>query len=263
MRRFVALLTALLLLLFAAAPGAAFASRGGLDVTPETVGVSLTYAGSRVRVSGEVPAGTDVYLKVSSAPTRVTLKEMGRKAVFWLGVKQVEVKGVPKVYQLYSSAPFARLNPELAAATGIDPSYAVALRDADIQAGHGVQVTPAERRAFLGALVGIYEKRGLYTVAESSVRVEGGRFTVDVSVPPGVPQGEIGVTAYAVRDGRVVAQDAGVFRVQSTGLVRFIRQLAATDGPDYGALAVLVALAAGTVVGVGFSYLERLASKTH
>lgn len=262
MRRGVTLLIALLLLLSVAVPGTALAS-GGLEVNPGTVGIGLTYAGSRVHVSGEVPAGAEIYLKVSSAPTRVTLKEMGRKAIFWLGVKQVEVTGMPKVYQLYSSAPFARLTPELAAQTGLDPSYAAACRGARIQAGEGVQVTPAERRSFLEALVKIREERGLYSITENTIRVDGGRFTADVSIPPGVPQGTVNVTAFAVRHGQVVAQESGVLRVQNTGLARFIRELAATDAPDYGVLAVLVALITGTVVGVGFSYLEGLAARMH
>ncbi|MEW6448520.1 MAG: TIGR02186 family protein [Bacillota bacterium] len=232
-----------------------------IGARPESVKVGLGFSGSIVTVTGTVPAGSDVCLRVISPPVRVPLNRQGKVAVFWMSVQKTIVEGVPKLYHVYTSSSVKDLPVSLR-------KQIIGYRDATVQAkvtekkeGEEYVLPAGEAQPFVKSLVELYEKKGLYAINEGKIKIENGRFTADVAVPVGTPQGRIEVTSFFIKNGRVVAQKETSFDVQSVGLVRWLRQLSGTDGPVYGGLAVMIALFAGAAVGMAFSFIDRLFGK--
>jgi hypothetical protein len=241
----------------------AFTSVAGATVTvkPDRIGVELNFSGTTVTVTGTVPAGCGVCLRVTSLPVRVPLNRQGKVAGFWMSVQKTIVEGVPKVYQIYTSSRLedlpASLREEL---TG----YRDALAGGRVTEREGEKhrlLSLKEAQPFVAALVKLYEKKGLYAVHEGEVEVENGRFTARVAVPAGTPQGKVRVTGFFFKNGRVVAQEEASFTVESRGLVRWLRLLSGTNGPVYGGVAVMVALFTGVAVGMAFGFLDKLFGK--
>jgi hypothetical protein len=237
----------------------ATAAEAAMMVKPEVIGVNLNFSGTSVTVTGK--ARGDVCLQVTSSPVRVSLNRQGKVDGFWMSVQKTVVEGVPKLCQFYTSSSLealpASLRQEIA-------GYRNALTGAKVIERKGEKervLTPNEAQPFLASLVKLYEKRGLYGVHEGKVKVENGRFTAQVAVPPGTPQGDIHVTAFFFKDGRVIAREETTFTVESLGLVHWLRLLSGTNGPVYGGIAVMIALFAGLAVGMAFGFLDRLLGK--
>ncbi|RDV81198.1 TIGR02186 family protein [Ammonifex thiophilus] len=231
-----------------------------LEVSPDKVGIGLNFAGDKVTVTGALPAGCNVYVEVLSPPVKVPVNRLGHVGPFWLNKQKAEIKGVPKLYQVYTSCPLSQLPPALREEL---EGYQKAFRKAEVYDTTGEEKRLLDRQAalpFLQFLAQEYQNKGLYAVREGAVKVTDGHFQVTVDVPPGTPQGEIQVTAHFVKNGQVVGREATSFRVESRGLVRWLRVLAGTEGPVYGGMAVMLAIIAGLGVGMGFGLLDRLLS---
>lgn len=232
-----------------------------ISAKPGSVRVGLGFSGSTVTVTGTVPAGSEVCLRVTSPPVRVPLNRQGKVAGFWMSVQKTIIEGVPKLYHVYTSLSVEDLPVSLR-------EQIIGYQDATTNAkvtekreGEECVLPAGEAQPFVKSLVELYQKKGLYAVHESKIKVENGRFTAKITVPVGTPQGNINLTTFFVKNGRVVAQKETSFDVQSVGLVRWLRQLSGTDGPVYGGLAVMVALFAGAAVGMAFSFVDRLLGK--
>lgn len=236
-------------------------SWASISVAPDVVGIGLDYSGATVTVTGKVPAGSQVYLRVTSPPVRVPLNRQGKVAGFWMSVQKTVVEGVPKLYQVYTSDKLTELPPSMQKEI---EGYHDALSRAKVVEVQGEKhrlLSPAEATPFTAALASLYEKKGLFAVREKSISVRNGEFTAHLSVPVGIPQGKIQVAVFAVKDGRVVSTQEGSFTVQSKDLVYWLRILSGTNGPVYGGLAVMIALFAGVTVGMVFSWIDRLLGK--
>jgi uncharacterized protein (TIGR02186 family) len=253
----------LLVLVWALLPvgGAVAAS---FTVTPQTIEVGTGFHGARIKVSGKVPEGSDVYIKVVSPDRPAGLSKQGRKGGLWMAVETVTVRGMPGMYQVLASGAVRDLPPELRAQTGIDPDYAALRANARVtekQEDKTVELPPERAGEFTAGLVRLYERRGLYAVRDNAVRVQGESFEAEVLIPADIPKGETQITVYAVKDGSLVGNNVQPLHVESVGLVRMMANMAQTNPVTYGLLAVGVALAAGLSISWAFRQLNRLIFK--
>ncbi|MCL6558600.1 MAG: TIGR02186 family protein [Firmicutes bacterium] len=240
--------------------GHAAVAPANILVEPDNIGVKLNFSGTTVTVTGTAPPGSDVCLRVTSPPVRVPLNRQGKVAGFWMSVQKTVVEGLPKVYHVYTSS---KLDGFQGSLSGIF-SYKDAMSGARVIEKRGEEhrtLSTAEAQPFVKALVEIYKKKGLYAVHEGKVKIENGRFTAQVEVPAGVPQGDINVTAFVLKNGRVLDRQETSFTVKSAGVVHWLRYLSGTDGPVYGGLAVMIALFTGVAIGMAFGVLDRLMGK--
>lgn len=252
----------LVLVLVVACASVAWAGPVDVSVWPDKIDVGLNFKGADLSVSGTVPEGSDVYVKVVSPFDSVLqLSQKGRVGLFWMNIENVNVTKVPKLYQVLSSAPLDNLPSEFGIQYGLmtdfDPVYQNAL-----VTKHGeedsVGLSQREADVYVDSLVNIYKKSGLYAVDENAVMVNGSRFEASVPLPPNMPQEECEVTVYAVKNGVLVDKQSVPLQVGSIGLVSWLNHEAIYDGPNYGFMAVFIALACGTGIALLFSYLERL-----
>ncbi|WP_347489088.1 TIGR02186 family protein [Desulfoscipio sp. XC116] len=256
------LMLLLVFVLVTACANAAWAAPVAVGVAPNKIDVGFNFKGADLSVSGTVPEGSDVYVKVASPFDSVLqLNKKGRVGPFWMNVENVDVTAVPKLYQVFSSAPLGNLPPDLSQQYGLTPGFDPVYQNA-LVAKHGeegsARLGQREANVYVDSLVNIYQKSGLYAVKENSAMVNGSRFEVNVQLPPNIPQEDCEVTVYAVNNGVLVDQQSVSLPVGSVGLLSWLNHEAVYDGPNYGFMAVLIALVFGTGIALLFGYLESL-----
>ncbi|HHW42631.1 MAG TPA: hypothetical protein GXX25_02280 [Desulfotomaculum sp.] len=239
----------------------AWAGLVNVTADPDRIDVGLNFSGRTVTITGTAPPDSDIYIKLVSPARNVMLNKKGRVGFLWMNVAQAEVEGIPKMYQIYSSAPIDRLSPILQEETGIDKNYDAVRSTAVIKetAGNNSRrLSGADGKDYLDALINMYQKNNLYLVNEKAVERNGSQFYLTVNLPGSAAHGDSLVTAYAVKNGRILGQSESKINVQPVGVVGWARTMAKTNGPLYGTYAVLIALAAGLLIDLLFNYLEKL-----
>lgn len=207
--------------LSAAAAGQARADTGMLLVVgEERVQAGPGFAGAQVGLFGLAPEGAEIYLAARGPERRAAMDRGSAGAAGPLTVEAVVVAGLPGFYQILTSAPLGDLPPGLLRETGLAPDYGPLLGGVRVWGAEGpaARMTSPEEEIFARNLFRIYEKEGLYGVREGSVTRHGPAFYGRLVLPPGVPGGRVEVRAYAVKDGRVVAEAAAGFTVERRSL---------------------------------------------
>jgi hypothetical protein len=252
------IITILPLMIVLTCISAAWAGEATVSVSPGRVDIGANFNGAELTVTGEAPEGSDIYVKVSSPDDSVLqLSKKGKVGLFWLNVENTVVTNIPKLYQLISSGSLDRLpsGNELEINRDFSQVYSKAVVVKHTEDGP-VRLPREDADKYVSALIDIYKNNGLYSVRENAVAVENGKFRANIILPPGVPQEKCSVTVYAVKDGRLVGTATVPFKVSATGVVRWLSGEAIYSGPEYGFIAVMTALAFGTVVALLFTYIE-------
>ena len=77
---------------------------------PDGILMDTFYNGATLKVSGVVPAGADVALRLVGAAQTLHLREKGKVfGLLWMNVGAVELENVPNAYLIATSKPFADL----------------------------------------------------------------------------------------------------------------------------------------------------------
>mgnify|MGYP000129692406 CR=1 FL=1 len=252
LRRVAIIVTVALLLGVLSGPAAALAAPA-VTLTTDTpaVEVGLRYAGTTVRFAGKCPPGSDVYVRVLGPVGKTSLSKRGQKGGVWLTVETVTVSNAPRFFWLLGSADPAALPAGLQQATGLAPGYRALYEQVKVTALSGeepVRVPPREAEAYITGLIKINERRGLYGFAPQAIRVNGDSFMGTLHLPAGVPRGDLQMVAYAVKDGRLLGTASATLPVQGVGFVKWLGETAQHRAVQYGAMAIVVALAAGLTV---------------
>lgn len=237
------------LLLGLVAAGGAHAA-GQVDVTssPDQVLMDALYDGTTLRVSGEVPAGSDVVLRLVGAPQTLHLREKGKVfGLLWMNVGTVEFENVPGVYLVAASRSFDDLG-----------AAGAALRVGGLHESI-VQQHPAaaDELDAVTELLRLKIGNGLY--AESAQQVQfaedkGGvrAFTASLAIPSALSPGEYTLEAVAVQDGAVLGTAAMPVRAKLVGLPAWLSRMAFDNGLLYGVLATVIAILSGLAIGMVF-----------
>lgn len=235
-----------------------------ININPDIIEIGSTFNGTELEISGTVPEGAEVYVKIASPNDSVLeLNKKGRVGLFWMNVESSVIKNVPKLYQIMSSAPLKNLSPELLKETGLNPDFSAAFANAvaERHSDSGVTKISGEAAAdYFSAMTDIYRKGQLYDLKENAVTLSGGRYKGNIFLPPNIPQEKCSVTVYAIKNGQILSSVTTPFRVTGVGMVRWLSREAIYAGPEYGFMAVLIALLFGAGVALLFSYAEGLIS---
>ncbi len=218
-----------------------------ISAEPSEFKISAFYNGAVMHVTGEIPKGTEVAVRVKGAGTEVHLKKKGKVGgVLWMNTGKVIFKNVPDVFMLYTTqALVSKLD---------DPALNLgywSVRDE-------IEMEPAteDKKFLFGEFIKLNEANKVYLIDKDSVTYgdAGGmrKFSVDVRIPPKMKPGKYQVEAFAVRDATVVASATAPFSLEQTGLPRWISELAFNHALLFGIMSVFVAIAAGLAIGMIF-----------
>ncbi|MFZ5597460.1 MAG: TIGR02186 family protein [Bacillota bacterium] len=234
------------------------------DVNPGNIKIDSKFDGAKLNISGNVPDGASVFIKVTSPNDAVLeLNKKGKVGFLWMNVENTTVTGVPKLYKIVTSSPLDRVPAGLRDELGLSPDfkslYSSGVVKKHTESGKEV-LTGSDAVSFIESLIGIYKSENLYSVSEGDVEIKDGKYTATIDLPPNIPQEKCSVTVYAVKNGSLVDTAVASFDVGSVGIVEWLSREAVYSGPEYGFICVLIALFFGAGVAMLFSFVENLLS---
>ena len=207
-------------------------------------------------ITGPRPEGCDIILKIVSPSRDFKLNKSGKGLGFvWLPVGHAEVRGIPVMYQVFSSAKISEILPIAEQeAVGVTSDYKEVFENCTIHFDKDMPHNEIAdlREEYISGLIKIFKNSGLYLRQEGAVQLSGVQFAARSVQPSDAPVGEYNIFCYAVQDGkaRLIFQDK--FVVKSGVVAEWLAYQAQVSPVIYGILAAVIAVAAGLLVGVVF-----------
>jgi hypothetical protein len=236
------------------------------EIDPRRVEISATFLGRDLFLYGQAQAGTSCVLAVMEGPPMdgVRLMEKGRVALFWLGVRQYRLSGVPGVYLVNVGCPTCNGLAECAHAGVLESCNRLLLPRGIVVGPEGIAararvsslsgpLRPGEVERVVQGFWALQTKRSLYDVRTNAIRLNAqGAFYHSFSLPAGAPDGKYQVTTYFLGGDRLLGTKTNEVFVRKTGMVESLSRLADRRPVVYGALTVFIAVAAGWLAGTMF-----------
>ncbi|MBE3639403.1 TIGR02186 family protein [Mangrovicoccus algicola] len=253
MRRLAALLLLLIL------PWTAQAEEVVLGLSQDEVAITATFDGSSILIFGavkrEAPPPTDLPLDVVIAvqgPTEtVTVRKKARRFGIWINSGAVEIDVAPSFYAVATTRPLS-----VALSQTEDLRHRVSLDRAvrTIGAAEEAQDAPS----YLAALKRLRQGEGSYLVREGAVALDQETlFRTSIRMPANLTVGNYKTRIFLTRGGQVVDSYETVIYVHKVGLERWTFSLAHEQPLVYGALSLIIAIAAGWAASAAFAALRR------
>ncbi|MDI6710256.1 MAG: TIGR02186 family protein [Thermoanaerobacterales bacterium] len=175
---------------------------GNPDVT-----AGIRFEGALVPFWGDMPDGCQVVVKARGPVTTHPVR-----AKTGLDLSPAVVGGLPSLYQILSSVPLQDIGEDIRREIGIDPHYTALTVDSRV-----FNVNETDEADVPGGLRDLRSRQavrqlvadGLYGHFEGAVETTENGFSGILYVPAGGPLKDIQLTAYAIKDGKIVATAAG------------------------------------------------------
>ncbi len=220
---------------------------------PAVIHIGAFFNGEKVSVTGEVPASSEVVIRVKGKRQDLEFQKKGRVlGILWMNRETVTFHQLPNVYLLYTAKSFE----DMARLSGGKPGVQeINLNSLERQVD--ITPTPADKHALIGELLKLKASEGLYGVQQDAIHygeIQGSTksFAATLSLPPRLPLGEYGVEIFALNHGNIVARTTDHLKVDEVGFPALLSNLAFKHAGLYGILASLIAIAAGLLMGLLF-----------
>lgn len=215
---------------------------------PEQIYITLKYAGEKITLFGETEEGAHIIVKVTSSEgEKLKLSKKGKRGIFWINVKSLEIVDVPSIYLVHTSGKMSDIPKDIQRRIGADKDYST------VKSMARTNPEDPETKIFIDGYVKLKEEQGLYAIREDSVKTIKGRlFKSEFFMPSHAPVGSYRVDAFAVKDNALIASGSAEIKLGKVGIESWITDLAMENGLFYGIMSVMIALLAG--IGVGFIF---------
>jgi uncharacterized protein (TIGR02186 family) len=236
------------------APAAEFEAT--IEVSPDTIAIDSFYHGERLMLRGMLPAGCEPVLVLKGENKEHSLRRKGRVGPLWMNIGDVNVKNAPELYYLLTAA--ENLEAVAPAATLSDHGIGYdALREVI-----AIEQDDAQNSSMFGEFIKFKEKMGFYRSLTGAIDVEPEgenkvRYSATVAIPAKVPPGTYEAQVYCFGSRLLISHSAKTFVVKKVGLTKWLTTLAFTHAALYGILAILVAMAAGLLMGLLFGSKKK------
>jgi len=239
-------LFALVLLLPAGSALAQATKSVSLDVSPKTISIDTLYNGTDLTVTGQIPAASQVVVRLVGEPATFHMKEKGKVfGLLWMNLDKVSFADAPKVFLVAASpeAPAGEV-----ARLGV-PGLAGRIKVT--AAGGDTAPLVAEFLKYQTAENLYQENAGQVTLAPDA----GGsrEFTAVLHMPSRLSPGAYAIEVVAVKDGAILGQGDAAITASFIGTPAFLADMAFGHGALYGILASIIAIVGGLVIGQLFS----------
>ena len=215
-------------------------------VNPESIRINALYNGMDLTVTGRVPAGSEVVLRLLGEDKTFSMRQKGKVfGLLWMNLDKVSFTGAPNVF--------------LAAASGGAPEAA---RVKFGIPGLADRITVAASDPDKGKLVGEFLKyqkmEKLYQENAGTVSLgpdaDGSRpFEAVIHMPSRLSPGAYRVEVVAVNDGQVVGEGKCSLDASFVGIPAFLYKAAFEHGTLYGVMASVIAILGGLVISQIFN----------
>lgn len=213
-----------------------------VNIRPNLITIGTNYDGMSLSVTGTVPAGSAVVLRMIGDRKELHLKQKGKVfGLLWMNLATVTIQDVPNVFLL-----------------GVDSD----VYDAGSANWKGLNLGLDSLRGetdetIYAEFLKLKQGEGLYKVQEGVISYgpeqDGQRpFTASLAVPSALHKGIYEVQAFAVRDGAVVCQATQELHAELVGFPSLLADLAFNNSLIYGIAATIIAILAGLLMTVVF-----------
>ncbi|MFV0436455.1 MAG: TIGR02186 family protein [Desulfopila sp.] len=241
-----------LTVLLLAVPCLGAAADTTITVSPSVIDMGTQYNGVELTVTGEIPAGADLIVRLVGTPDDLHLREKGKVfGLLWMNVAKVTLTHVPSVSLTSASRPLDQLG------EGAAP-YRLAALTAAIgvkQEGKNPNIDIPHELLLLKIKEGLYHQ----TAGDIDLGPATGdrqRYTAHIQVPSTVKPGQYQLEAVSLHDGVVTGEASITITAALSGMARWINDLAYHKSLLYGIMATVVAIVFGLLIGLIFQSKE-------
>jgi len=217
-----------------------------LQANPKTIAIDSLYNGMDLTVTGKVPAGSQVVLRLAGEPATFHMKQKGKVfGLLWMNLDKVAFADAPKVF--------------LVAASDQVPAEAMArLGVPGLSDRITVEAQNPDKAALVAEFLKYQKAEKLYkeNAGEVALGPDAGAtrdFTAVLHMPSRLSPGTYTIEAMALKDGATVAQGNDSIQAAFVGAPAFLADMAFGHGLLYGVLASIIAIAGGVIIGQIFS----------
>lgn len=216
------------------------------DLSSHLVAITTGFTGTEVLLFGAVEGQGDVVVVVRGPDERMVVRRKAPVAGIYVNKKEMIFGQVPSFYAVGANRELDKIAPAAERSRQeIGTEYLRLVPE--------VERDPAVVAEYRAALVRNKEADGLYGKANATVAFLGARlFRVNVDFPSNVPVGTYQVQVFLFRDGAVVSAQTTPLVISKIGASADIFDFAHRYTAAYGAVAILIALAAGWLAGAIF-----------
>ena len=246
--RRIALHLAVAALLSASSAGVALAQVLVADLSSHLVKVSTGFSGTELLLFGATRDEGDVIVVVRGPDGPATIRRKVRSAVgIWVNSDSFTFEGVPSFYAVGSN----RILQEIAGESVLN-RHQIGVDHLRLEA-KGLSPEDALYILFRRALIRNMQRAGLFAIDIDKVTFLGARlFRAELFFPANVPTGRYQVEVFLLRDGQVVGAQNTRLVVSKAGVGARVFAFAHQRPWLHGIIAVLAALAAGSLAAYVF-----------
>ena len=233
-------------------PGLAPAAETTVNVNPASIVMGTQYNGVDLTVTGEIPAGADLLVRLVGTPGDLHLREKGKVfGLLWMNVGKVTLTNVPSVCLTRATRPLPQLGKSAAPYRLDAVTRAIGVEEEG--ANQAIDI-PHELLLLKG-------KEGLYHEAAEGISLgavkEGMQsYTAHIKVPSSLKPGEYKVEAVAISNDAVVGQADTTIKAALSGFPKWLSELAYQKSVLYGVMATVIAIVSGLLIGLVFQSKE-------
>jgi uncharacterized protein (TIGR02186 family) len=210
------------------------------DVSNHLIAITTGFTGTEVLVFGATDGEGDVVAIVRGPEREEIVRRKERTAGIWMHGESYRFRRVPSFYAVAASKPLAEAAPQSVLAR-----HQIGLDNLRLEAP-GREDDPT-RREFAQALIRLKQDEGLFPTKIEQVQFLGNQlFRAKIVFPSNVPVGTYTVEVFLLRNGEVAGAQTAPLVISKIGLGAEIYLFAHRDAPIYGAIAILMALMAGS-----------------
>lgn len=225
------------------------------EVSQHEVQLRQGFTGTELLLFGAIlnPDGTraakdyDIVVVLMGPRQSIVLREKRKVAGIWINADSTEFRSAPSYYAIASTRPIKDIVDDKTAAI-----YELGLPW--LQLSPIGDIDPAEQQRFLGGLVDLNLRHGLYRQDEGAVKVsEQVLYQARMQLPSSVPIGTYTAETFAISKGVVVATAMSRVEIRKVGIERAIANFADSASLSYGLITVLLSVGMGWMAGRLFS----------
>ncbi len=219
----------------------------GLVVNPAVIDVGSFFSGSELTISGDIKATDDVIIEITGKDGTNNFELKGRVGPFWMTTGKVELENIPSFYLVLLPEGKDWLQRADTLGLGMDQIKRRLKTSGTVQVPENI----------FSMFKKLKKSEELYdeisgAVTYSAVKDGMKHFVGKCKVPSSIALGSYEIKATVVTSGTRGPEFQGRLKVQEIGFVKFVNKLASDRRIIYGVSAVIIALAAGLLMGVLF-----------
>lgn len=231
------------------------------DVSMRAIPIDVRFSGARLVMFGSattigpppVDAGpVDVVAIIQGAPSRLTVRRKSNVWGLWLNTRSIEFDQAPRYYAVVSTRPL-----EAVAKTEVLTEYGIGFEQVPITASltNISDVTAIQLDEFREAAIHLGIKQKQYVRQDGGIIFVGkSLFRGQIDLPATVPVGQLDVSVFLFRGGKVVARHENRVTLARQGFENFTYEFAHRQPLFYG----LATVALATLIGLASSYVVSL-----